>query len=204
MSGNSFSLLGLRIMLVALALAPLLFDAYAQQGGIVTERPERGSEEISEYYNVNDVKLAMVIIAVAVAGVFLYLARDIILRRKTEYEKKEYASKQNRDYEKYHSEWNADDEDFIGPRKSKEAEEFRRMARESALPDYYAMLGVPNDASMREIKTKFRQLVKEYHPDKTKDEKTAERLAEINKAYEVLSDEEKRKTYDAYFKASVG
>ncbi|MEW6043783.1 MAG: DnaJ domain-containing protein [Thermoproteota archaeon] len=177
---------------------------YAQQPAIITEA-QRGSEEISEYYNPNDVRLAMIIIAVAVVALFVYLARDIILRRKTEYEKKEFASKQNRDYEKYHSEWNAEDEDFFGEKKqSKEASEFRKMLQESRLPNYYATLGISNDATQEEIKAKFRQLAKEYHPDKTKDQKTSEIFAEITKAYEILSDEEKRKTYDRYFKASIG
>ncbi|HWP78152.1 MAG: DnaJ domain-containing protein [Thermoproteota archaeon] len=177
---------------------------HAQQPAIIIEA-QRGSEEISEYYNPNDVRLAMIIIAAAVVALFLYLARDIILRKKTEYEKKEFASKQNRDYEKYHSEWNADDEDFFGEKKqTKEAQEFRKMLQESRLPNYYATLGVSNDATQEEIKAKFRQLAKEYHPDKTKNQKTSEIFAEITKAYEILSDEEKRKTYDKYFKASVG
>lgn len=193
----------LAVSVLVLGLAP---HAYAQQDNVVEEPdPTRGSEEISEYYNVNDVRLAMGIIAACVVGVFIYLARDTILHKKTDYEKKEYASKQNRDYEKYHSEWNTYDEDFIGPRrKGSGSEEFRNMVEGSNLPNYYAILGVPKNASQTEIKTKFRKLVKEYHPDKTKDETTAEKLAEINKAYEVLSDEEKRKTYDAYFKASIG
>lgn len=192
-------LLGLTFVLSVSVLA-----VYAQQPAIITE-VQRGSEEISEYYNPNDVRLAMIIIGSAVVGVFLYLARDIILRKKTEYEKKDFASKENRDYEKYHSEWNADGEDFFEEKKqSKEAKEFRRMLQESKLPNYYATLGVSNDASQEEIKAKFRQLAKEYHPDKTKDEKTTELFAEITKAYEILSDEEKRKTYDRYFKASIG
>lgn len=165
----------------------------------------RGSEEISEYYNVEDVRLALVIMAAAVVGLFLYLARDIILRRKTGYEEKDLESKRNRDYEKYHSPWNEDEDDFVSSaKKSKDAEEFRRQVQESKLPDYYAMLGVPNDADQKQIKTRYRQLVKELHPDKSKDEKTAERLAEISKAYKILSDAEKRKSYDAYYKASVG
>jgi DnaJ-class molecular chaperone len=76
--------------------------------------------------------------------------------------------------------------------------------QESKLPNYYAMLGVPNDADQKQIKSRYRQLVKELHPDKSKDENTSERLAEISKAYKILSDAEKRKTYDAYYKASVG
>jgi len=193
--------MALFVLAASVSFVGFVADTIAQPA-IITE-PQRGSEEISEYYNVNDVRLAMVIIAAAVVILFLYLARDVILRRKTEYEKVDHESKKNRDYEKYHSEWNTDDDDFFGDKKgSKEAEEFRKMLRESKLPDYYSMLGVSSDATKHEIKTRFRQLVKEHHPDKTKDEKTAEILAEINKAYEVLSDDEKRKVYDKYFKAS--
>lgn len=184
----------------ALLIIVAFHDSYAQQNGIITE--QRGSEEISEYYNVNDVRLAMALIAAAVGGVLLYLARDIILRKKTEYEKKEFASKQNRDYEKYHSDWNADDEDFIGSERKKGSAEFRKMAQESSLPNYYDILGVSQEATLEEIKKRYRSLVKEYHPDRTRDEKTAEKFSEITNAYEVLSDEETRKSYDAYFRAS--
>ncbi len=180
-----------------------LLDAAAQQPPVVIEN--RGSQEIFEYYNPNEVHLAMAIIAAALVGVFLYLARDIILRKKTEYEKKEFASKQNRDYEKYHSEWTTDSDDIFEEKKeSAEAKEFRKMLQDSKFPNYYAVLGVSPNASQNEIKAKYRQLVKEHHPDKTKDEKTAEVLAEITMAYDVLSDEEKRKTYDKYYKASIG
>lgn len=187
------------VILVAILLfVPVL--SHAQQ--IVTEK--RGSEEISEYYKPEDVKRAMIVIAIAVVVLFLYLARDIILRKKTDYEKKELESKKNRDYEKYHSEWNADDEDFFGEKKSKESQEFRKMLQDSALPNYYGILGVPTDANQDEIKSRYRQLVKEHHPDKTKDEKSAEIFAEITRAYEVLSDEQMRKDYDKYYKASFG
>ncbi|MBM3905685.1 MAG: J domain-containing protein [Thaumarchaeota archaeon] len=188
---------------VFLALALLLVPVLGY-GQVIMEKPQRGSEEISEYYNPEDVRLAMIGIAIAVIILFLYLARDIILRRKSDYEKKEFDSKKNRDYEKYHSEWNRDDEEYFGEKKSKEAQEFRRMMQDSTLPDYYRVLGVSMEASHEEIKARFRQLAKEYHPDKSKDEKSAERFAEINKAYEVLSDEETRKDYDKYYKASFG
>jgi molecular chaperone DnaJ len=192
------------LLLALVFVTGVITIVHGQQPAIITE-PQRGSEEISEYYNVSDVRLAMVVIAVAVVILFLYLARDIIFRKKTDYEKKDFESKKNRDYEKYHSEWNEDYEDVFGEKKEpKEAAEFRKMLQESKLPNYYAVLGIPNDATKDEIKAKFRQLVKEYHPDKTKDAKTAEILAEITKAYETLSDEEKRKTYDKYFKASIG
>ncbi|MEM2160247.1 MAG: DnaJ domain-containing protein [Candidatus Nitrosotenuis sp.] len=186
------------VLIALLILVPAL--SYGQQ--IITEK--RGSEEISEYYNPSDVRLAMIGIAVAVIILFLYLARDIILRRKSEYEKKEFDSKKNRDYEKYHSEWNRDDEDFFGAKKSKEAQEFHKMMQNSALPNYYGILEVPTDATPEEIKAKFRQLAKEHHPDRAKDKTSSERFAEITEAYEVLSNEESRKEYDKYYKASFG
>lgn len=190
-----------RLLVLALLLIPMI--SYGQQPTIL-ERP-RGSEEISEYYDPEDVKLAMIGIAIAVVILFLYLARDIILRRKSEYEKKEFESKKNRDYEKYHSEWNTEDEDFFGGRKKpKESQEFRKMMQDSSLPNYYGILGVSQDATQEEIKSKFRQLAKEHHPDRTKDQSSTERFAEINEAYDTLSDVETRAEYDKYYKASFG
>jgi curved DNA-binding protein len=63
--------------------------------------------------------------------------------------------------------------------------------------DYYATLGVPREASEEDIKKAFRKLARQYHPDVAKDKKQAEeRFKEINEAYEVLSDPDKRKKYD--------
>ena len=63
--------------------------------------------------------------------------------------------------------------------------------------DYYQSLGVPRNASDADIKKAFRKLAREYHPDVAKDKKKAEeKFKEINEAYEVLSDAEKRKKYD--------
>jgi curved DNA-binding protein len=63
--------------------------------------------------------------------------------------------------------------------------------------DYYEVLGVSRTASDEEIKKAFRKLARKYHPDIAKDKKAAEeKFKEINEAYEVLGDAEKRKKYD--------
>ncbi|MGC8571833.1 MAG: molecular chaperone DnaJ [Candidatus Micrarchaeia archaeon] len=64
--------------------------------------------------------------------------------------------------------------------------------------DYYKILGVKRDASIDEIKRKYRELALKYHPDRNKDKDSEEKFKEINEAYAVLSDPEKRKNYDMF------
>jgi len=137
--------------------------------------------------------------SIAIIAIFLFLARDIILRRKTSYDKEDLESKKDKTYEKYHSDW-GDDYEELGKRKNtKEDKEFRNAARNDELPNYYEALGVPRDATQEEIKKKFRELAKKTHPDKTKED-SEEEMVKLNKAYEVLSDEELRGKYDRYLK----
>ena len=62
-------------------------------------------------------------------------------------------------------------------------------------PDYYKTLGVSKNASAAEIKKAFRKLAQKHHPDAGGDEN---KFKEINEAYEVLGDPEKRKVYDQF------
>ena len=137
--------------------------------------------------------------SIVVIAIFLFLARDVILRRKTTYDKQEHESKKDRTYEKYHSDW-GDDYEEIGKRGNSEQEkEFREHIANEDLPNYYEILGVKIDATPEEIKKNFRELAKKTHPDKTKKDSEQE-MIKINKAYEILSDKESRDKYDRYRK----
>lgn len=64
--------------------------------------------------------------------------------------------------------------------------------------NYYETLGVDKTASADEIKSAYRKLAKQYHPDLNKTEEAANKFKEINEAYEVLSDPQKKSNYDTY------
>jgi len=69
--------------------------------------------------------------------------------------------------------------------------------------DYYEVLGVPRNASDEEIKREFRKLAKLYHPDRNREPGAEDKFKEINEAYQVLSDPEKRSRYDRYGRVDV-
>lgn len=131
-----------------------------------------------------EVMIVFVIFIVAVIALFLYLARDSIRRIRTDYDQRNFESKKNRDYEKYHSGWQDDYEEYNSSKDTPQD-----------LPNYYEILGISHDATYEEIKSRYRQLVKSIHPDISGEDSDAD-MAKINEAYEVLSDKERRHKYD--------
>ena len=179
------------IFVISIIIIGSLQTAYAQ------------TDEMNRDLKVSDEEMIILFgsFAVAIIAIFLYLAKDNILRKKTSYDNEDLESKKDKTFEKYHSDWGDDYEELGNRKNTKEDEEFRDAARNDDLPNYYEILEVPRDATPDEIKKKFRELVKKTHPDKTK-ENSEEEMVELNKAYEVLSDKERREKYDRYLKVN--
>src|SRR5579872_3463731 len=68
--------------------------------------------------------------------------------------------------------------------------------------DYYKVLGVSKSASADEIKRAYRKMALQYHPDRNKTKEGETKFKEVNKAYEVLADPQKKKTYDQFGSAA--
>jgi DnaJ-class molecular chaperone len=64
------------------------------------------------------------------------------------------------------------------------------------MKDYYALLGIESDASLSVVKSAYRKKASEFHPDRNTSPEAPARFREIQEAYDLLSDEEKRKGYD--------
>ena len=166
-----------------------LQTVYAQTDGLNMELEVSDEEKIILFAG----------FAIAIIVIFLFLARDSILRKKTSYDKINLDSKKDKTYEKYHSDWGDDYEELGNRKNTKEDEEFRDAANNNDLPNYYEILGISRNATQEEIKNKFRELAKKTHPDKTRKD-SEEEMVEINRAYEILSDEERKEKYDKYLK----
>ena len=76
------------------------------------------------------------------------------------------------------------------------------MITENNIPDYYTILEVTQNASLEEIKKSYRRLALKYHPDVNKNNNDSSYFIKINEAYEILSNDQKRKFYDQLFNSS--
>lgn len=74
----------------------------------------------------------------------------------------------------------------------------------SSKRDYYEVLGISKGASKDEIKKAYRKLARKYHPDVSQEEDSETKFKEVNEAYEVLSDDQKRAAYDRFGHAGLG
>jgi len=155
---------------------------------------------IDEFYvSESDLYFTFSAAIIIIIGIFIFLARGTIFRRRSDYEKQEFESQKDRDYEKYHSDWST--EEVFGDKAKNEHEsrkEFAELFKEKSLPNYYEILGVNVESNKDEIKNMYRKLAKEWHPDKRK-ENSEQKMAEINEAYETLSDEKLRREYDKFY-----
>jgi len=74
----------------------------------------------------------------------------------------------------------------------------KQREKQSNSDDYYEILGIPRDYSIKEIKIHYRKLMLKFHPDRNNSKGAEEKCKKFNEAYEVLSDPEKKEGYDKY------
>jgi len=138
----------LDIFIISIIIIGTLQTAYAQTDEFNMELEVSDEEKIILFGS----------FAIAIIAIFLFLSRDIILRRKTSYDKEDLESKKDRTYEKYHSDWGDEYEELGKRTNTKEDREFRDAASNDELPNYYKTLGVPRDATQMQINLCLRRL----------------------------------------------
>jgi len=84
---------------------------------------------------------------------------------------------------------------------NKDEKEYQKAKQLSTFPNYYDILGISKNATQKEIKNQYRQLVKKWHPDKSNEADAEKKMSKIIRAYEILSNKERKETYDKYFNA---
>ena len=149
----------------------LLFSSIFLTSTVFATDPSSNSKNEMAFTD-EELIIAYTISILVVIGIILFLTRDIILKRKSDYDSGDYESKKDKDYEKYHSDWLDDTVGFHPSGKKLNDDEFRKAAQKSSLPNYYETLGVSIDAKPEEIRKKFRLLAKEWHPDKKHDDES--------------------------------
>lgn len=96
---------------------------------------------------------------------------------------------------------------YVFQSKKKQQQQYRQKRNSRLIvyaeSDYYSILGVSKGSSKSEIKTAYRKLARQYHPDVNKEPGAEQRFKEISNAYEVLSDDEKRSIYDKFGEAGL-
>ena len=206
------------LILAALALAAAAASAAAAPPAYAQAAAGGEGEGPSE----SDLVIIFAASIAAVAGIALYVSREAIARKRTDYDRGAYDSQRDRDYEKYHSGWGDEsaagrgaeigndggDGDGDGDGDGGE-DEFRpgRPAAGARGPDYYEVLGLERTAAAGEVKRRYRELAKRVHPDRAGEEGgdgAGRRMALINEAYDVLSDPGRRKRYDLWLGRGVG
>ena len=93
---------------------------------------------------------------------------------------------------------------FSSPSSQRSPTSLFMSSRNSSNRDMYTVLGISRSADAAEIKSAYRKLAKKYHPDANPGKDTTSEFQEVNRAYEVLSDVDKRKKYDMFGEAGVG
>ena len=94
----------------------------------------------------------------------------------------------------------SDEQEFSGKGKKEiDENEFLESLQGKNIPDYYGILEIQKNASQSEIKTQFRLLAKKWHPDKKHGPDAEKKMAEINMAYGIISNQKNRKLYDQYY-----